>query len=63
MTQEVDMAGRGPAPKPVGRRARSNADPKPMTVLRFEHASAPELPDDIEWMPYRITVLLLIDLR
>jgi hypothetical protein len=39
------MAGRGPAPKDPGRRARRNADPAPQTILRFEQAAAPELPD------------------
>jgi hypothetical protein len=44
------MAGRGPAPKPANKRARTNSDAgKPLTVLRFEHASAPELPDDVDW--------------
>lgn len=43
------MSGRGPAPKPSNRRARTNSDPKALTVLRFEHAVAPELPDDIDW--------------
>lgn len=43
------MAGRGPAPKPADRRARTNKDGAPNTVLRFEHAEAPDLPDDIDW--------------
>lgn len=43
------MAGQGPAPKPASRRARANKDDKPTTLLRFEHAMAPELPDDVEW--------------
>lgn len=43
------MAGRGPAPKPADRRARTNKDTTPHTVLRFEHADAPELPDDVDW--------------
>ena len=45
------MAGTGPAPKPASRRARTNRDEKPMTLLRFAHASAPELPEDVEWHP------------
>jgi hypothetical protein len=45
------MAGRGPAPKPAGRRARTNKDPVPQTVLRFEPAQAPDLPDDVDWHP------------
>lgn len=43
------MAGRGPAPKPAGRRARTNADPVPQTLLRFERAEAPDLPEEIAW--------------
>lgn len=39
------MAGMGPAPKPNGRKVRRNADAIPQTVLRWEHAEAPELPD------------------
>lgn len=38
------MAGRGPQPKPSGRRARSNSDPIATTVLRFESADQPDLP-------------------
>jgi hypothetical protein len=46
------MAGRGPAPKPASRRARTNSDSgKALTVLRFEHAAAPELPEDVDWHP------------
>lgn len=45
------MAGRGPAPKPVHRRARTNSDSVPQTVLRFEKADAPDLPGEIEWHP------------
>lgn len=48
-TLEVEMAGRGPAPKPNDRKVRRNKDSAGATVLRFTHASAPELPDDIEW--------------
>lgn len=43
------MAGRGPAPKPADRRARTNKDGAQNTVLRFERAEAPDLPDDIDW--------------
>lgn len=39
------MAGMGPAPKPAGRKARRNADAIPQTVLRWERAEAPELPE------------------
>lgn len=39
------MAGNGPAPKDQSRRARRNKDAIPQTVLRWEHAEAPELPD------------------
>jgi hypothetical protein len=46
------MAGRGPAPKAANRRARKNSDAgKPLTVLRFEPASAPELPEGVDWHP------------
>ncbi|MEV8394821.1 MULTISPECIES: hypothetical protein [unclassified Streptomyces] len=39
------MGGTGPAPKPNDRRARRNKDAIPQTVLRWEAATAPELPD------------------
>lgn len=39
------MAGRGPRPKDPSRRARANKDPNPQTVLRFEQAEPPDLPD------------------
>ncbi|MYT23495.1 hypothetical protein GTW69_24955 [Streptomyces sp. SID7760] len=39
------MGGMGPAPKPNDRRARRNKDTVPQTVLRWEQAEAPELPD------------------
>ncbi|BDH04893.1 hypothetical protein [Streptomyces seoulensis] len=39
------MGGMGPAPKPEGRKARRNKDTVPQTVLRWERAEAPELPD------------------
>lgn len=39
------MGGVGPAPKDPSRRARRNKDPQAQTVLRFEKAEAPELPD------------------
>lgn len=45
------MAGRGPQPKANDRKVRRNKDGIPATILRFTHASAPELPDDIEWHP------------
>lgn len=38
------MAGIGPAPKPSSRRARTNADPVPTTVLRFVQGVQPALP-------------------
>jgi hypothetical protein len=44
------MAGRGPAPKPANRRARTNATTG-TTILRYSHAIQPALPDDIEWHP------------
>lgn len=39
------MAGNGPAPKDPSKRARRNADPQAQTILRFERAEPPELPD------------------
>lgn len=39
------MAGRGPAPKAPGRRARRNQDGHAVTSIRFERASQPELPE------------------
>lgn len=43
------MAGRGPAPKPNGRRARRNVDSTPTTILRFEEAEQPPLPEGYPW--------------
>ncbi|WP_037803051.1 hypothetical protein [Streptomyces sp. NRRL F-5135] len=37
------MAGQGPVPK--SQRVRRNREAVPQTVLRWEHAEAPELPD------------------
>ena len=49
-TWEVaDMAGRGPRPKDPNRRARTDSSGIASTVLRFEQASAPDLPEDIPW--------------
>lgn len=45
------MAGRGPAPKAAGRRARTNTDPVPTSTIRFELADQPELPSDVDWHP------------
>lgn len=39
------MAGVGPPPKDPKRRARANKDPVAQTILRFEQAQAPDLPD------------------
>lgn len=39
------MAGMGPAPKPADRKQRRNKDTVPQTVLRWEHAEPPELPE------------------
>ncbi|WP_030670665.1 hypothetical protein [Streptomyces rimosus] len=39
------MAGMGPPPKDPSRRARRNKDLQAQTILRFEKAEAPELPD------------------
>lgn len=38
------MAGRGPAPKPSARRARSNKDPVPLRSLKLVREPAPDLP-------------------
>lgn len=43
------MAGMGPAPKPKGRRARRNADTVPTTILRFQEAEQPPLPENQAW--------------
>jgi len=43
------MAGRGPAPKQPGRRARANKDPVPLRVIHAEPVAQPELPDSYEW--------------
>lgn len=45
------MAGRGPAPKPAERRVRRNKDAsgQPTTILRFEEAEQPDLPDGFPW--------------
>lgn len=45
------MAGRGPAPKPTGRRARTNKDPAPLRTLHLVRQSAPDLPEDVDWHP------------
>ena len=45
------MAGRGPAPKPAGSRARRNAGPAPSVVLQFVRGEQPELPEGIDWHP------------
>jgi hypothetical protein len=39
------MGGRGAAPKPANRRARTNADPIPTKELQLVRAGAPDLPD------------------
>lgn len=38
------MAGRGPAPKPVGRRARQNKEPIALRSLQLVREPAPDLP-------------------
>lgn len=43
------MAGRGPAPKSGDRRARRNSDVTTTTILRFEEAEQPDLPDGFPW--------------
>jgi hypothetical protein len=47
------MAGRGPAPKDPSRRARSNSDPNPVTLLRFTETAQPALPGGDEKWPQR----------
>ncbi|MEW2578355.1 hypothetical protein [Streptomyces syringium] len=39
------MAGMGPPPKDPSKRARRNKDQHAQTILRFERAEAPDLPD------------------
>jgi hypothetical protein len=39
------MAGRGPAPKDPGKRARTNADPIPLRVVHADPAKQPDLDD------------------
>ena len=39
------MAGRGPAPKPPARRARTNKEPIPLRTVVVEPAEKPELPE------------------
>lgn len=39
------MGGMGPAPKPENRKTRRNKDAIPQTVLRWERAEPPALPD------------------
>lgn len=48
------MAGMGPAPKPSGRRARTNKDPVASTVLPFQRAVAPDLPEGVDWHPQTV---------
>ena len=43
------MAGLGPAPKANGRRARKNKETIATTVVRFEPAEQPELPEGVPW--------------
>lgn len=46
------MAGRGPAPKDPSRRARTNSDPIPTTLLPFVKAKQPGLPGGAtKWPP------------
>lgn len=40
----MTMAGRGPAPKPDGRRARRNSDPIPLRIVQVEPTQQPDLP-------------------
>lgn len=43
------MAGVGPAPKSSDRRARRNKQEQPTTILRFEEAEQPNLPEGYPW--------------
>jgi hypothetical protein len=43
------MAGRGPARKPDGARARRNVDPHPHRELRLVRAPQPALPRGVKW--------------
>lgn len=43
------MAGQGRAPKDPDQRARTNADEKPTTLLRFERGKQPALPRGVKW--------------
>lgn len=43
------MAGRGPQPKDPNKRVRRNKDATPTTILRFEEAEQPELPNSVPW--------------
>lgn len=43
------MAGYGPPPKENGRKVRRNKEAVAATVVRFEPADQPPLPDEIPW--------------
>jgi len=43
------MAGRGPQPKPPGRKSGHSKDPQPTTVLRHEQTEPPDLPPGFDW--------------
>lgn len=43
------MAGRGPAPKDPGKRARRNADPIQLRQVYVEASPKPDLPAGIDW--------------
>lgn len=49
------MAGRGPQPKAVEKRARTNVDPIPVRVLPAVLAMQPDLPDGILWPVQTLT--------
>lgn len=48
------MAGRGPAPKPPGRKAGHSRDPHGTTTIEFAPAVAPSLPSGIDWHPMTV---------
>ena len=54
------MAGRGPAPKPAARRARTNSEPIPLRVIHAEPVDQPALPESVTLLskngPYSVAM-------
>jgi len=50
------MAGNGPRPKDANRRARTNKDVIPTSIVTFIRGSQPALPGDVEKWPARTRV-------